>query len=179
LFGLSERIRPSLCGQHMLIDARMHWAFGPVYKSRTWSPSHVRGLNRPVEAVVGTQLSGPKQQTHAIDQTVIFCTKVSPPLLRGHHSEGRLGLAAPEIALSSDGLSKLANYCCSVDGTRSGCRKKQIISSVRLRPRDFLSRSCSLKKVLTVRLPNRLLKPGSHVPPLSTFPSNINNDLDI
>ena len=75
-----------------------------------------------------------------------FCTKVSPPLLRGHHSEERLGLAAPGIALPSDGLSKLAYYRCSVDGTRSGCRKKQIISSACPRPRDFLSRSCFSKK---------------------------------
>jgi hypothetical protein len=62
---------PVTCGQHVLIDARMHWAFGPVYKSRTWSPSHVRGSNRPVEAVVKTQLSGPKQHTPLTRQSFL------------------------------------------------------------------------------------------------------------
>jgi hypothetical protein len=157
----------------------MHRAFGPVYKSRTWSPSHVRGSNRPVEAAVRTQLSGPEQQTHAVDQAVIFAQKVSPPLLRGHHSGGWLGLAAPGIASPSDGLSKLPNYCCSVDGTKPGCRKEQIISSARPRPRDFLSRSCFSKRCSQYACQTSYSKSGLTFLPLSTFPSNINNDLNI
>ena len=119
--------------------------FGPVLKSRTSSPSHVRGLNRPVEAVVGTQLSGPKQQTHTIAR-LSFSHKSFAPLLREHHPGGRLVLAASGIASPADGVGKPANYCCSADGTRPGCRKKQITSSAHHRPRDFLSRSCFSKR---------------------------------
>ena len=108
---------PVTCGQSMLIDARMRWDFGPVFKSQTSSPSHVRGLNRSVEAVVRTQLTGPKQQTHTIARLSFFAQKFRPAANR-HHSGGWRGLAAPEIASPSDGLSKLTNYCCSADGTR-------------------------------------------------------------
>jgi len=120
-----------------------------------------------------------KQQTHAVDQAVIFAQKVSPPLLRGHHSGGWLGLAAPGIASPSDGLSKLPNYCCSVNGTKPGCRKEQIISSARPRPRDFLSRSCFSKRCSQYACQTSYSRSGLTFLPLSTFPSNINNDLNI
>jgi hypothetical protein len=151
---------------------------GPVLKSRASSPSHVRGLNRPVEAVVGTQLSGPKQQTHTIARQP-FSHKSFAPLLRGHHPEGRLGLAVFGIASPSDGVGKLANYYCSTDGTRPGSRKKQIISSARPRSRDFLSRSCFSKTCSQYACRTGCSRSDLALPPMRTFPSNINNDLDI
>jgi hypothetical protein len=135
---------------------------GPVLKSRASSPSHVRGLNRPVEAVVETQLSGPKQQTHTIARQP-FSHKSFAPLLRGHHPEGRLGLAVLGIASPSDGVGKLANYYCSADGTRPGCRKKQIISSALSSIARFPLSFLLFENVLTIRLPNRLLKIRSGV----------------
>lgn len=68
---------PVTCGQYMLIDARMRWAFGPVPKSRTSSPSHVRGVNRQ-NSTKRTQTTG----THTIARLSFFAQKFRPAAKR-------------------------------------------------------------------------------------------------
>lgn len=152
---------PVTCGQYMLIDARMRWAFGPVPKSRTSSPSHVRGVNRPV---VRTQLSGPKQQAPTPLPDYHFSHKSFAPLLRGHHPGGRRGLAAPGIASPSDGVGKPAFKLLPFSGRdktklREETGHQLCLSSTAQFPLPLLL----LEKVLRIRLPNRLLKIRSGV----------------